>query len=60
MQRQGIPLIARLVIDLARYASARCPRWPATSRFSSVAGLSPPTIPPPLPRFAARRRSVAV
>jgi hypothetical protein len=26
MQRQGIPLIARLVIDLARYASARCPR----------------------------------
>jgi hypothetical protein len=26
MQRQGIPLIARLVIDLARCASARCPR----------------------------------
>jgi hypothetical protein len=26
MQRQGIPLVARLVIDLARCASARCPR----------------------------------
>jgi hypothetical protein len=26
MQRPGISLIARLVIDLARCASARCPR----------------------------------
>jgi hypothetical protein len=26
MQRSGISLIARLVIDLARCASARCPR----------------------------------
>jgi len=29
MRRQGIPLTARRVIDLARCASARCPRWSA-------------------------------